>query len=137
MTIPDGGLCLYLTFQEGLQKVDINAGVPAAANQADGAPLRFMGSVGGAEELENLLGAADVDHLQVTRDDAAFGSESTAEAGSPKSIVKFLKEKLAKPGAPTWEAVYASSVPSAQGLDRVASWFKKRDGENRARSAGR
>jgi hypothetical protein len=137
MTIPDGGLCLYLTFQGGLQKVDVNAGVPAAANQADGAPLRFMGSVGGAEELESLLDAADVDHLQVTSGDAALGSASTAEARSPKSIVKFLKERLAKPGAPTWEAVYASSVPTAQGLDRVASWFKKRDGKNRARSAGR
>ena len=139
MTITDGSLRLYLTFHDGLKKVEVQAAVPAATRQIDDPSLPRKGFTDGAEELESVLDAANVDHLQVTPGDAGTpGSMSTAVARSPKRIVEDLKETFAKDGEHLKSVVvYACSVPTAQGVERVTLWFEKRDGDSRVRSAAR
>lgn len=137
MTIPNGCLRLYVTFHDGLRKVEINADAPAATRQIDDPSLPRMGFVYSAEELENLLDAANVDYLQDTPGDAGLGIASTAVARTPNNIIEGLKKVFGSPNPLKDIVVYASSVPAARGLERVRDWFEKRVGGNKTRLAGR
>jgi hypothetical protein len=114
--------------------VEVLSGVPAATREIDEPVLRIEGSAHGAEELESLLEAAGIDYLQVNPGDAGTGEAPEAEARTPRSIVEELEGAFSRPDPPKRLVVYASSVPTARGEERVRAWFDKRGGGNRARS---
>jgi hypothetical protein len=139
MTIPNYNLRLYLGFLHGLKQVE----VLAATNQI-GSQLRIMGFVEGKEKLENLLGAAGIDHYVICSGEPGTASfTATAFEMNPGPMTESLEKEFRREdellmkileghslteeekhfSPRTTLTVCSSYVQSQDGLNRIQSWF--------------
>jgi hypothetical protein len=149
MMIPSENLRLFLTFLDGLKRVQIFA----ATNQV-GSRLRIMGVTEGEEQLQDLLGKVGIDHyIRCTGDLLKRTLEVTAVERTPELIVRDLEKRFERADevplkilqgsqltdeersftVPASLTVCASSMKTDEGLRRIQAWFnaKRRRGKRR------
>ncbi len=154
-TIPNENLRVRLEFLDGLHGILVTA-------TTDRTRSRMVGIVKGAERLQALLAAADIDHyLHYSGDLLAspYHLKSVATPANPRQIVERLQRSFQKNDdiemkilsgdsgkltdeerhfvPPVHLTLCSSSVRAEEGIKRIEVWFSSKATKDAARRPGR
>jgi hypothetical protein len=128
--IINDNLRLFVTLEQGLKQVRILG----ARGNGD---LAIMGAAKGADQLQLVLEAGDIDHYIICSGDPFLGSfKAEAFKKSPKAMVERLEKAVRDAEElPPYITVCSSTMRADEGLKAIHEWFEANKRENAAASA--